>query len=94
MIKLGSKGCYVKHKDSEGIQIATYEKVPVVDTSGAGDSFCAGFLAGLAKGWEIRKCAQFANAVGSHCVMSLGTTTGIKPMKDILSFMEQKKEEK
>ena len=40
-------------------------------------------------GWDIRKCAVFANAVGAHCVMEIGTTTGIKSMAEILKFIDQ-----
>lgn len=91
VVKLGSKGCYVKPQGQEGFCVSTYNDTPVVDTSGAGDSFCAGFIMGLSQGWEIEKCAKFANAVGSHCVMEMGTTTGIKSMNEILSFMEARK---
>ena len=44
-------------------------------------------VAGLSKGWDIEKCATFANAVGTHCVMEIGTTTGIKSMSETLEFM-------
>ena len=88
-VKLGAKGCYVKPKSGNGFYKETYNDVPVEDTSGAGDSFCAGFLAGLSKGWEIERCARFANAAGSMCVMSMGTTTGIKSMRETLDFIEE-----
>lgn len=87
-VKLGAGGCYVKPSGEEGFAVPAYRGFPVVDTSGAGDAFCAGFLAGLSRGWEPRECAKFANAVGAHCVMAVGTTTGIRPAAEILSFME------
>jgi sugar/nucleoside kinase (ribokinase family) len=91
VIKLGSKGCYLREsKSSEGIVIPPY-KVNAVDTTGAGDSFCAGFITGIVKGMTFEKCGQFANAVGAHCVSAMGATTGIKPMADILKFMEDRK---
>lgn len=90
-IKLGSKGCYLREsKDAEGIIIPTYE-AEVIDTTGAGDSFCAGFITGLVKGMSFKDCGRFANAVGTHCVSEMGATTGIKPMADILAFMEANK---
>ena len=61
------------------------------DTTGAGDSFCAGFLTGLAQDWDYYKSADFANAVGAHCVMCVGASTGIKPIADILKFIEAHK---
>ncbi|MEM2666619.1 MAG: carbohydrate kinase family protein, partial [Candidatus Bathyarchaeia archaeon] len=44
-VKLGSRGCYVTN-GRENHHIEAF-KVKVVDTTGAGDAFCAGFLYGL-----------------------------------------------
>lgn len=88
IIKLNSAGCFVKPALEEGYIVSSFSKIKPIDTSGAGDSFCAGFIAGLDQGWEVKKCAAFANAVGAHCIMEIGTTTGIKPMKEILAFMK------
>lgn len=64
-----------------------------VDTTGAGDSFCAGFLAGLAQDLSYKRCAQLGNAVGTHCIMAMGASTGIKPLAEIEKFMEEHKDE-
>jgi sugar/nucleoside kinase (ribokinase family) len=88
VIKLGKDGCYVKPEHDQGFYTPTYADVAVIDTSGAGDAFCAGFLTGLVKGWDIQACARFANAVGTHCVMAIGTTTGIKSLAETLTFMQ------
>jgi len=47
IIKLGGNGCYLDSPEFKGIIPAL--KVPVVDTTGAGDAFAAGLLASLAK---------------------------------------------
>ena len=62
--------------------------VPVVDALGAGDSFAAGFLTGIVKGWDLEKTARFANAVGALSVTALGASTGIRTLEETLSFME------
>ncbi|NLB80646.1 MAG: carbohydrate kinase family protein [Clostridiaceae bacterium] len=90
-IKLGSKGCYLQDGKNKKPVIVPPYKVQAVDTTGAGDSFCAGFITALVKGMSFTECGYFANAVGAHCVSALGATTGIKPMDDILAFMEAKK---
>ena len=88
VIKLGKDGCYVREsKDSEGIVVPSY-KVKAVDTTGAGDSFCSGFLSAYAKGNSFLECAQFANATGAHNVMAKGATTGIKSYEEIVEFMK------
>ena len=87
IIKLGIKGCFVKQINENGYRVPAFEEVKAIDTSGAGDSFCAGFIAGLYLGWDIPECAKFANAVGAHCIMQIGTTAGIKSVKETLRFM-------
>jgi sugar/nucleoside kinase (ribokinase family) len=92
VIKLGKDGCFIKNSEGEKYTIPTYMDIKAVDATGAGDSFVAGFLTGIAGGWDLYKCGKFANAVGTHCVMEVGATTGIKKMEDILKFMERYEE--
>jgi len=87
VIKLGDKGCYIKNKTEEHY-VKGYE-VEVVDTNGAGDSFVAGFITGLVNGWDLKKCGNFANAVGAHCVMAVGASNGIKSKDEILNFINK-----
>ncbi len=88
VIKLGSKGCYVrKEKDASSVIIPAYKGITAVDTTGAGDSFCSGFLAAFASGEDFVECARFGNATGAHCVMAMGATTGMKSYKEIKEFM-------
>ncbi len=92
VIKLGSVGCYIREsKDGEAKVLPSYKNIKVVDTTGAGDSFCSGFLSALARGKSFEECAAFANAVGAHCCMAKGATTGIKSYEEILKFMEENK---
>lgn len=85
-LKMGEAGCYIRSADVE-LRIPRYE-VNALDALGAGDAFAAGFLAGIVEGWDLEKTGKFANAVGAHCVMALGSTTGIKSMDEILAFIE------
>lgn len=92
IIKLGHEGCFIQPEGEPGYRVASYTNITAIDSSGAGDSFCAGFITGLSQGWPIKDCAVFANAVGAHCVMKIGTTTGIKSMPDILEFIKMSSE--
>lgn len=89
VIKLGKEGCFIKSKNGEKHTIPTYTDIKAIDATGAGDSFAAGFITGICQGWDLKKCGKFANAVGTHCVMAVGATTGIKSMAEILDFMEK-----
>ncbi|MDP4132824.1 MAG: carbohydrate kinase family protein [Bacillota bacterium] len=90
VIKNGKYGCYVRESFAgEGKEYPTYLSIKRVDTTGAGDSFCSGFLAAFARGKSIEECAKFANAVGTHCIMASGATTGIKSYEETLKFMEE-----
>ena len=48
-----------------------------VDTTGAGDTFVAAFLYARTRGWDILRCARFANAAGSIAVEHPGANGGI-----------------
>ena len=60
-----------------------------MDTTGAGDSFCSGFLAALSKNKDFKECVRFANAAGGISVMSTGATTGMKSYDEVLEFMKE-----
>lgn len=49
-----------------------------MDTTGAGDSFAAGFLFALSKGRDAVECARFANRCGARAVGTAGATEWTK----------------
>lgn len=89
IIKLGADGAYLQPGGEEGRIYPTYRSIKPVDTTGAGDSFCSGFLAGLAQGWDFDRSVQFGNAVGTHCIMAVGASAGIVSIEETLKFMEE-----
>jgi ribokinase len=80
-VKLGSQGCYVTD-GRERLRIEPF-KVKVVDTTGAGDAFCAGFLYGLIRGNSLSECGHLANFVASRCVRKMGARAGLPYAKDL-----------
>jgi ribokinase len=80
-VKLGSKGCYVT--DGKENHLIEAFKVKVVDTTGAGDAFCAGFLYGLINGKSLLECGRIGNFVASRCIMKIGARTGLPKLKDL-----------
>ena len=88
IVKLGKDGALLCPENGSKTVLPTYRSIKPVDTTGAGDAFCAGFLAGMAQGWDYTRCGRLANAVGTHCITAVGASTGIKPLRDILNFMD------
>ncbi len=80
-VKMGADGCYVTNgKESHSVEPF---KVKVVDTTGAGDAFCAGFLYGLLNKKNLKECGRIGNFVGSRCVMKMGARPGLPYAKDL-----------
>lgn len=80
-VKLGGDGCYVTNGRERHLIEAF--KVNVVDTTGAGDAFCAGFLYGLLNDKGLYECGKLGNFVASRCVMKMGARTGLPFAKDL-----------
>jgi len=81
-VKLGERGCYVTD-EKEKYLIEPY-KVKVVDSTGAGDAFCAGFLYGLLKNKRLRECGLLGNFVASRCITKMGARDGLPRIVDLL----------
>ncbi len=84
VIKLGGDGCYLR--TAERVLMIPPVKAEVVDTTGAGDNFVAGFLTGLSNGWDVEKCGRFANAVGSLATTKVGAVTAVQSMAQVLEY--------
>jgi ribokinase len=80
-VKLGCKGCYVT--DGKKNHLVPAFKVKVVDTTGAGDAFCAGFLHGLISGLSLDDCGRVGNFVASRCITEIGARAGLPTAKDL-----------
>jgi ribokinase len=80
-VKLGGDGCYVT--DGRERHLIEPFKVEVVDTTGAGDAFCAGFLYGLVHGKNLFECGRLGNFVASRCVTKMGARAGLPAAEDL-----------
>ncbi|MBM3144006.1 MAG: carbohydrate kinase family protein [Chloroflexi bacterium] len=70
IVKLGEKGCWVESDSFTGRIPAP--KAEVVDTTGAGDAFAAGFIAALCRGADLPTAAEAGNRAGARIVGRLG----------------------
>lgn len=70
VVKVGAKGAFVQ-RGSEIVTIPPME-AQVVDTTGAGDMWAAGFLAGLVKGENLQKCGMMGAIVAKNIIEVVG----------------------
>ena len=70
VITLGSQGCYVLSK-KEKITVPCRKCKPL-DTTGAGDAYAAGFLAGLLENKKIKECGRLGNQTARQCIRCHG----------------------
>ncbi len=85
VIKLGAEGCAIFEKNRQFHSPGF--KVTVRDTTGAGDCFAGGFLAGLARGMDFPEAARLANAVGARSVTAVGSITGLLSFEETLAWV-------
>jgi len=71
VIKQGSREIIVKTKEAGSFTVEPFYVKPV-DTLGAGDAFCAGFIAGITEKRSLYESVRFANAVAAAKVLRKG----------------------
>ncbi len=81
IVKRGESDTYVLSKDEE-FTVPVYPGAKVVDTTGAGDSFCAGVICGLVNGKNLYDSVRFANATASCTIEAVGATEGISSIDE------------
>ena len=91
IITLGKKGAFLlTPKQNELIQPLKLERV--IDTTGAGDAFSAGFIFGLVqtlslKFEHLRNYVKIGNFIAGQCIQKLGARNGIPGRKDLEIFL-------
>ena len=85
IVKLGNKGSLA----TDGKYILEKESFPVdiVDTTGAGDAFNAGFLFGFLNSYSIADSLLIGNAMGAISVKNFGGTSGTADIDQLRKFL-------
>lgn len=87
LLTLEGDGVFIADESGQTFQLPAHA-IDVVDTTGCGDSFTAGVICGLSKGWGIRDCARLANAVAAQVAQGLGSVGALKSFEESVRFME------
>ena len=87
-VKLGEKGALL-HSPEEGLLMldACEPPLPIVDTTGAGDCFIAGLIAGLDHGLTVKEAGTWATAAGALAVTKRGGHQGVTSLAALQSLL-------
>lgn len=89
VVKLGARGS-IAIRDGEIIADQGFRIHPV-DTTGAGDSFDAGFISGYLRDASLAECLRTGNACGALSALKLGGTAGQPDAQQLSKFIRSKK---
>ncbi|MBO4407557.1 MAG: carbohydrate kinase family protein [Clostridia bacterium] len=89
VIKCGSDGAYIAEAGKEPFLSPSFPVEKPADTTGAGDSFCAGFLAALSMGRNFEEASRLGNVIGHFCVTGVGASSGIPSLEEAEEYMKK-----
>ena len=71
VVTLGEKGSIIYYEDEE-LEIPVVVPVEITDPTGVGDAFRGGFLAGYARGWDLKTCGEMGAVAAAFCLEKEG----------------------
>ena len=93
VVKIGMKGALIK-RGGEVVHVGIMAAAKRVDTTGAGDFYAAGFLAGLCDDLSLRQCGTLGAIAAGKVIEIVGTTLGSEAWRDIRSLFTRVKNDK
>jgi fructokinase len=89
-LKLGKDGCLIKQRDDFFLTLPSFD-VPLLDTTGAGDGFNAGFIFALVRGLSLEEAGIIGNAVGALVIQKKGAMTSLPSKEELEDFLSKQK---
>lgn len=87
VLSLGKNGILLSDSKTKPLEIPAFSE-KVVDVTGAGDSFWAGFLTGILKGFSLKKAAQIGNAAAAFKIQARGALSSVPPLMEIMNHYD------
>lgn len=84
-LKLGREGCLVADQ-KYSVRLPAFP-VRAVDSTGAGDAFCAGLIYGWLRGWDAFLCAGLAGALGALAATTWGAGMSMPGREAVLAYL-------
>ena len=94
VFKMGEAGSSIANMENGSIReirIPCFE-APVVDSTGCGDAYCAGFIMALSMGWDLEKAGRLGSAAGGLVIQGLGSDAGIVNLDHTIEYMNTAEE--
>ncbi|HEU0114116.1 MAG TPA: PfkB family carbohydrate kinase, partial [Thermomicrobiales bacterium] len=92
VFKMGAEGSSIAWRDAtrstREIRVPAFQAT-VVDSTGCGDAYCAGFIVGLLRGWPLEQAARLGTAAAGLVITGLGSDAGIVDFEDTVRFMDR-----
>jgi sugar/nucleoside kinase (ribokinase family) len=86
-VKAGTKGSLLSVATGEWLEIPCLPAPgPVADTTGAGDAFLAGLIAGIVRGMAPQEAGRLGAATAACCVTGVGATAGLRSFDETLAL--------
>jgi ribokinase len=89
VLKLGKRGCLISENGAP--QLVPSFEVKMVDSTGAGDAFVAGFLQARLRGWSLGEAAVAASAGGAAAVSFVGAGEKLPGTREVASLLRSRK---
>ena len=86
--RLGADGCLIKSDAGERCRVPAWT-VEMVDATGAGDAFSAGFVMSLLAGDGLSEAGRYANAVGALTASGVGAIAPQPSHAEVMAFMAE-----
>ncbi len=93
IVKIGTKGALIK-RGEETVHVGIMAAAKRVDTTGAGDFYAAGFLAGMCESLTLRQCGTIGAITAGKVIEVVGTTFGEDAWNDIHRLVSKVKNDK
>ncbi len=84
VVTLGEKGCRVYERGKVKGEVPVFPAEKILDPTGVGDAFRAGFLKGYLKGFDLLLCAKMGSLAATYCLEEMGTQTHCYLMEDFI----------
>jgi sugar/nucleoside kinase (ribokinase family) len=90
IVKIGMRGALIK-QGSEVSHVGIMAAAKRVDTTGAGDFYAAGFMAGMCEGLSLRQCGTIGAITAGKVIEIVGTTPTEEAWEDVARLVKRVK---